>query len=231
MSDASLGVHRSAWFPRFAALVVSILVCRDALYAAVIAKGKLAQVRPQGIVVRGATGDTPVPIVATTRVQVTAPADAADVPDGAPCVAVSGSIAPGKQNLERARLHVVAPNHRVSESSSHVRIDSQGGVTMQNVPGTFRRGATTAFVVAPRVEHLEHRADGTLHATKLSLSNRSIPLAEGSYSVEYNFGANLQMAGTDADVTVDGTPGNPATYRVAVYRTEPLKIPTAAAKK
>jgi hypothetical protein len=211
------------------ALVVGVALGAASCEAARIVQGKLVQVQAGGIVVRSGGTDRPIPIAPGATVVVTAKADATAVADGAPCFA-DGTIMSGKQTLEQAGLQIVAAGSRVDPSRSHIRIESNGRLTFQNVPGAFRRGASPAFIVGPRVEHLQLTPDGRLVVMKTpNLSNQAIPLTD--FAVEYHFGSNLQMAGKDADVTVDGNPNDPANWTITVVRTEPLAAPPGSKKK
>jgi hypothetical protein len=232
MADATLLTHcprRAMPVPVTVAAVFFVALSTATCEAARIVQGKLVQVRAGGIVVRSGAGERQISLGRTNTVVVMAKADPTIVPDGTPCVA-NGMIMSGKQALEQTGLQIVAPGTRVDPSRSHIRIESNGRVNLQNVPGAFRRGATPAFVVGPRVEHLQLTPEGQLVAVRApNLSNQAIPLSD--FAIEYNFGTNLQMAGKDADVTVDGDPNNPASWRIAVVRTEPLPAAAGVKKK
>lgn len=199
--------------------------------AAVLAEGTLAQIGPQGIVVRTATGDVAVPLSRSSRLYVRAPAKLDDLPDGVPCLIGLGTIAPNSKELGGNLLVPVGP-YRADPSTEHVMIDSAGKAEFQNVPGLLRKGPPLVFQVGPRVEHLLLTPQGMLVAAKNQkvYTNQSIPLAGAVPMIEYDFNGNLQMAGNNAKVRVIGTPGNLGGATIHVDRTEPFTPPKGKSK-
>ena len=207
--------------------LASLVALPQALSAAVLAEGTIVAFGPKGVAIQTATGAVIIPITRATRLSVRGPANFDDVPDGAPCVVRMGTVAPNSKELGGTSLLIPIGPYRVDGSAQHIRIDAAGKADFQNVPGILRKGPPPTFQVGPRVEHLQLSPQGTLEPAKRQnvFSNQSIPLAGGAPMVEYDFGANLHMAGNGAKIQVTGDPSDPGGATIRVDRTEPWTPP------
>jgi hypothetical protein len=212
--------------------LANLVAWPQALSAAVLAEGTIVTFGPQGVAIQTASGAVTIPITRATRLSIRGPANFDDVPDGAPCIVRMGTVAPNSKELRSASLLIPVGPYRADASSQHIRIDSTGKADFQNVPGILRKGPPPTFQVGPRVEHLTLSPQGALVFAKRqdTFTNQSIPLSGGPPMVEYDFGSNLQMAGTGAKIHVTGEPNNPGGATIRIDRTEPFTPPAGKSK-
>lgn len=224
---------------RFAAIVVSAVLVGEATLPLAVGQtpssvitGTISRIVPQqGIVIKTNDGrELNVPITPTNRLEVFTRVDVNDVPDGTPCLAMGGQIAAGGKQMSVFEIRIPTAGWN-NFNGSTIILNPNG--TLDFVAGTMgrlRKGSPPGFQVGQARYRLRNQAGQVVDAPTAQqnvLLNQVIPLTgrgqNSTVRVEYELGADLQMAGTNARVTVLGADVTRALIRIE--RTEPLPVP------
>lgn len=193
------------------------------LHGAELATGTVVSLGPQGMVVKTDKGDVPVPFNASTELSIRYVVKVEDLPDATPCYLVGGMPAGSKEFAPGLKVQMFIPYGNVTYPATQqfIALQSDGGVRLQRAPGLLRKGPPLAFQVGPNVVH--RVGNNPVPPSSNGLGGKTFSLPK-NYEIEIDFGNNLNMAGKDAKVTVNGDPKRPQDLTIVIDRTEQLDL-------
>ncbi len=207
------------------AILVSLFLSATAVRGETLAEGTAVELRPDGMVVRTATGDVPITFHRAMRITVRAVANIADLPEQVPCYLL-GRVAPNSDEVIAGNITIFASDPGLGANSQHAMVhEKSGDISFTNVPGILKKGPPATFTAAPRVLHTTVTAEGKLYTTPgVNIIGGKTFRIPDRCSIEYDFGSNLSMAGANPKVTVAGDRNRPNNLQISVDRTEPIDV-------